>query len=131
MHPARRVASGLWFLLGLEIKEVVLLFVQRVRPYGMGLTQFLIERRGERSFLSDHATATVAVAATFLLRGLPKRGAIFLWAAVLVRVSRVDIGSHYASDVPPGAATGLVAAGLVAGVYREGTRIDRRNIAFM
>lgn len=125
------VASGLSFLLGLGINQVVLLFVQRVRPYDMGLTHLLIERSADWSFPSDHATATVAVAATFLLHSLPKRDALFLCAAALVCLSRVYIGTHYASDVLGGAATGLVAAGLVAAVYREGTRIDRRITAIL
>ena len=46
-------------------------------------------------------------------------------AALLVALSRVFIGTHYASDVLGGALTGAVAAMLVARLYQRGTRVDR------
>ncbi|WP_094574522.1 MULTISPECIES: phosphatase PAP2 family protein [Brucella/Ochrobactrum group] len=119
------VATGLSFLLGLAINQLILLFVHRMRPYDSGISHLLISPSADPSFPSDHATATFAIAAAFLLHGMRRTGRWFLAAAVLVAVSRVYIGTHYVSDVLGGAATGIVAAILVRALYREGTRLDR------
>lgn len=119
------LATGFSFLLGLAINQLILLFVQRARPYDAGVTCLLIERSADFSFPSDHATATVAIAAAFLIHGMPRRGALFLAAAMLMVFSRVYVGTHYASDVLGGAITGIIAASLVRPVYQRDTRIDR------
>lgn len=119
------IASGLSFLLGLTLNQIVLLFVSRTRPYDEAVTTLLIARSSDFSFPSDHATAGVAVAAAFLAHGMRRRGIIFLAAGILITFSRVYIGTHYASDVLGGAATGVVAALLVRQAYREGTLPDR------
>jgi undecaprenyl-diphosphatase len=126
-HPTRHVlvAAGLSFLLGLGFNQLVLLFVQRVRPYDAQITHLIIDRSADFSFPSDHATASFAIAAAFLLHGLPKRGFVFLAAAVLLAVSRVYIGTHYVGDVLGGAVTGIVAAFVVRAAYREGSKLDR------
>lgn len=65
-RPANRhtlVAVGLSFSLGLGINQIILLFVHRLRPYDTGVSRLLIERSHDFSFPSDHATATVAIAA--------------------------------------------------------------------
>lgn len=119
------LATGFSFSFGLAINQVVLLFVQRARPYDAGVTHLLIERSADFSFPSDHATATIAIASAFLIHGMPRRGALFLAAAMLMVFSRVYVGTHYASDVLGGALTGIIAASLVHPVYQRGTRIDR------
>ncbi|MDW6022538.1 phosphatase PAP2 family protein [Mesorhizobium sp. BAC0120] len=119
------VAAGLSFLLGLALNQVILLFVHRLRPYDGGVTHLLIAPSADYSFPSDHATATFAIAAAFLLHGMRRIGLWFLAGAILVTVSRVYIGTHYMSDVLGGALTGVAAAMLVLAVYREGTRADR------
>lgn len=119
------VAAGLSFLLGLAINQIILLLVHRLRPYDAGITHLLIAPSVDPSFPSDHATATFAIAAAFLLHRMRRQGLWFLAAAVLVTISRVYIGTHYVSDVLGGAATGIVAALLVCALYREGTRLDR------
>lgn len=118
------VAAGLSFLLGLGINQVVLLFVQRLRPYDVGVSHLLIERSADFSFPSDHATASAAIAAAFLLHGLKRQGLAFLATAVLLAVSRVYIGTHFLGDVLGGTITGIAAAATVKAVYREGTRAD-------
>ena len=126
-RPTRHVlvAAGLSFLLGLGFNQLVLLFVQRVRPYDAQITHLIIDRSEDFSFPSDHATASFAIAAAFLLHGLPKRGFVFLAAAVLLAISRVYIGTHYVGDVLGGAVTGIVAAFVVRAAYREGSKLDR------
>lgn len=119
------VAAGGSFLLGLAINQLILLLVHRMRPYDAGISHLLIAHSADPSFPSDHATAAIAVAAAFLGHGMRRAGAWFLAAAVLVMVSRVYIGTHYASDVLGGALTGIVGALLVRALYREGTRADR------
>lgn len=67
------LATGFSFLFGLALNQVILLFVQRARPYEAGVTHLLIERSADFSFPSDHATTTVAIAAAFLIHGMPRR----------------------------------------------------------
>ena len=119
------VAAGLSFLVGLGFNQIVLLFVQRVRPYDAGISHLIIERSADWSFPSDHSTASFAIAAAFLLHGFKGRGSALLVAALAVGLSRVYVGTHYVTDVLGGAATGIVAAILVCLLYREGTRADR------
>lgn len=119
------VAAGLAFLLGLALNQFILLFVHRLRPYDDGVTHLLIARSADFSFPSDHATATFAIAAAFLLHGLRRVGLWFLAAAILVTVSRVYIGTHFVGDVLGGAMTGIAAAMLVRAFYWQGTRADR------
>lgn len=125
------VAAGLSFLIGLGLNQIILLFVHRVRPYDAGLTHLIISRSADWSFPSDHATATFAIATAFLLQGLPKRGVLLLLGALVMCVSRVFVGTHYASDVLGGAITGIVAALCVRGLYWEGTYVDKLVTAIL
>lgn len=125
--PTRHVlvASGLTFLIGLGINQLVLLFIQRARPYDAHVSRLLVERSADFSFPSDHATASFAIAAAFLAHGLRGRGTVFLVAAVIISLSRVFIGTHYVSDIIGGAATAVIAAMLVRAAYRENMALDR------
>lgn len=119
------VATGLSFLFGLLINQLILLLVHRIRPYDGGVAHLLISPSADPSFPSDHATASIAIAAAFLLHGLRRMGLWFLAAAALIAFSRIYVGTHYVGDVVGGAATGFIAAILVRTLYREGTRFDR------
>jgi undecaprenyl-diphosphatase len=119
------VATGLSFLIGLAVNQVILLLVHRIRPYDAGISHLLIAPSADPSFPSDHATATFAIAAAFLMHGMRRLGFWFLAAALLVTISRVYIGTHYVSDVLGGALTGIIAAMVVRALYWEGTRLDR------
>jgi undecaprenyl-diphosphatase len=119
------VSCGLSFLLGLGLNQMVLLFVHRPRPYDAGVTHLLIAPSADWSLPSDHATATMAIAASFLLHRMPRTGTLFLAASLLMMFSRVYVGIHFAGDVLAGAVTGVLAALLVWKLYRQGTRLDR------
>jgi undecaprenyl-diphosphatase len=119
------VAAGLSFLIGLGLNQIALLFVHRARPDDAGVSHLIISRSADWSFPSDHASATFAIAAAFLLHGFGRRALIFLAAALLVCLSRIYVGTHYAGDVIGGAATGIIAASAARWLYREGTWADR------
>lgn len=119
------VAAGLSLLLGVGLNQFILLFIHRVRPYEDGITRLIISRSSDWSFPSDHATASTAIAAAFLLQRFDGRGLLFLGAGLLICVSRVYVGTHYASDVVGGILIGAVASALVSLVYREGSKADR------
>ena len=119
------VVSGLSFLFGLGINQLILLFVQRLRPYDLGVTHLLIDRSADFSFPSDHATATAAIAFAFLLNGMRREGGIYLFAMLAVTVSRIFVGTHFVSDVLGGIGTGMIAVLIVGKLYVEGSRADR------
>lgn len=119
------VQAGLAFFLGLGFNQIILLFVDRVRPYAAGVSDLLIAPSADPSFPSDHATAAFAIAVTFAVSNMPKRAVWFGLAALTVAISRVYIGTHYASDVLGGALTGAIAGALLPSLYARGTRIDR------
>jgi undecaprenyl-diphosphatase len=119
------LAAGLSFLIGLGLNQLILLYIQRVRPYDAGITNLLIERSVDFSFPSDHATAAFAIAAAFWFGGLRGRSFAFMIAAITVAVSRVYVGTHYVGDIVGGASTGIIAALLARVVYWKDTRFDR------
>lgn len=118
------IVTGFSFLVALALNQFILLFIHRMRPYDAGLTHLLIAPSPDFSFPSDHATASITIAAAFLLYGFRYRGIVFLIAALLISFSRIYIGTHYVSDVVGGMATGIIAVILVRIFYREGTRLD-------
>ena len=118
------LAAGFSFMLGLALNQLILLFIDRVRPYDAGVTNLLIAPSDDPSFPSDHATAAFAIAAVFLAYHF-KGAKILLFAATLISASRIYVGTHFVSDIVGGAVTGILAAGVVLWIYREDTRADR------
>jgi len=119
------VAAGFAFILALGLNQLVLLGVDRVRPYLVGITTLLVPPSTDPSFPSDHATAAFAIAAAFTLSWLRRQAIWFSLAAIVIAFSRVYIGIHYFGDVLGGAVSGLVAAVVVVSIYRPRTRFDR------
>jgi undecaprenyl-diphosphatase len=93
-------AAGLSLLVGVALKQVILLFVHRIRPYDAGVTHLIISRSGDWSFPSDHATVTFAIAASFLLHGFGRRGLAFLAVALWVCTSRIYVTSAISRTRP-------------------------------
>ena len=119
------VAAGLAFVLGLALNQLLLLEFDRVRPYISGVTTLLVPPSADPSFPSDHATAVFSIAATFMLGQMRWQALWFFPGAVVVALSRVFVGIHYFGDVLGGAATGVIAAVVIAAIYKRETRIDR------
>ena len=119
------VAAGLTCASALVVNQIILLFIQRSRPYVHGITHLLTSPSTDPSFPSDHAAATFAIAAAFLLHGANRRGILFMLLAAIVSYSRVYIGTHYVSDVVGGALVAVVTAIAVILAFRPGTRLDQ------
>ncbi len=123
-RPHRRhtaVSAGLAFsAAGLLINQLILLFIHRLRPYDAGLTSLLIPTTTDPSFPSDHATASFAIASTFLLKGLKPAAMWLTLAAVVVCFSRIYVGTHYLTDVLGGKLTACIASLLVGWLYGQG-----------
>ena len=119
------LSGGLSFLLGLGINQIIIAVIHRVRPYDADITHLIVEKSADWSFPSDHATASVSIAAAFALQRLPLRTVLFGLVAVVICLSRVYVGTHYVSDVLGGALVGICAAYLVKLLYRENSRLDR------
>src|SRR5262249_40972243 len=103
----------------------ILLAVHRMRPYDAGITHLLIAPSADPSFPSDHASASFAIVFAYLFAAGYRKAVCFFSGALLVVFSRVYIGTHYLVRVLGGLRTALLAAVIVRGSYREGTRFDR------
>ena len=118
------VAAGLSFLTALAINQFIILFVHRLRPYDAGISHLIVSRSADWAFPSDHATASMAIVATFVLNGLPRRAIPLAVLAALIGWSRIFVGTHYVTDVLGGCLTGVAGAVLVRAFYRRGSRLD-------
>lgn len=125
------ICAGLAFLLGLALNQGILLFIHRMRPYDAGVSHLLIARSADWSFPSDHATASMSVAAAFAIQKIPRRALALFAMAFLVCLSRIYVGTHYLGDILGGTATGIVAAIAVRFLYREHSKLDRIATAIL
>ncbi|SRR5581483_3397878 len=112
--PVRRaaVAAGLSAGLALLIVKIITEFYDRARPFVAhpGGVHLFAKHAADASFPSDHATASMAIAAAFLLRRRFGLGALTLVFAAILDFGRVAAGFHYPTDVLGGAAIGALAA---------------------
>jgi len=127
-RPAMRhagIAAGASFLLGLGLAQIILLFVHRDRPYDAGVSHLIIAKTADWSFPSDHAIASTSIGFAWALQGLRKGLLILTGLAILICLSRIYVGMHYASDILGGLLVALFAAVAVKRVYQADTKLDR------
>lgn len=120
------LSSGFAFLLSLGINQIVLLVVERTRPYDAIASHLIIPPSADPSFPSDHASAAFAVAFSFLLLGWRRKGMWYAVAAALLALSRVYVGIHYLGDVVGGATTAYLAASFVYLAFRQESQLNQR-----
>jgi undecaprenyl-diphosphatase len=125
------IASGLAFLLGEGINQLILLGIHRIRPYDTGLTHLIIAKSADWSFPSDHATAVSAIAATFAILAWRKQAIWFVLAAIIICWSRVYVGTHYISDVLAGSLTAIAAAAIVTRIYKPDSRVNQMLVRIL
>ncbi|MET9292146.1 phosphatase PAP2 family protein [Streptomyces sp. NPDC003077] len=104
------LAAGIALLVNIPIRA----FVERPRPFKehAGL-EVLIPGKTDFSFVSDHATLTMAVAVGLFIAHR-KIGLVGLGLALLEGFCRVYMGVHYPTDVIGGFALGTAVALLLA-----------------
>ena len=119
------VAAGASFALGLGLAQIMLLFLHRDRPYDAGISHLIIDKTVDWSFPSDHAIASTSIVFAWAMNGMRRWLWVFVGLAVLICVSRIYLGMHYASDILGGMAVALFAAWVVRQVYRPDTELDR------
>jgi undecaprenyl-diphosphatase len=104
------LAAGIALLLNVPLRE----FVKRPRPFvdheGIDV---LVRGKNDFSFVSDHATLTMAVAVGLFLVSR-KIGLLAVGIALAEGLCRVYMGVHYPSDVVGGFALGTAVALLLA-----------------
>ena len=119
------VAAGASFALGLGLAQVMLLFIQRDRPYDAGISHLIIDKTVDWSFPSDHAIASTSIVFAWAMNGMRRWLWLFIGLAALICFSRVYVGMHYASDILGGMAVALLAVWVVKVVYKPDTKLDR------
>lgn len=107
------ILAGLATMLALAANQLIIHIWQRPRPFMALHAILLLPASADPSFPSDHATFAFAIAVAIFLasRGL---GALALFYAAMLGVSRAYVGEHYVSDVVGGAVCGSLAAVLTS-----------------
>lgn len=118
-------AAGLSAGLGLLVGKIITEFYDRARPFVTHphAVHLFAKHGADPGFPSDHATASMAIAAALLLRGRYGWGLLTLIFSVILDFGRVAVGFHYPTDVLGGAAIGGLAA-LLLWAPPLRTRID-------
>ena len=119
------VAAGASMALGLGLAQILLLFVHRERPYDAGISHLIIDKTADWSFPSDHAIASTSIVFAWVMNGMRHWRWLFIGLAVVICVSRIYVGMHYASDILGGMAVALLATWIVTVVYKPDTKLDK------
>ncbi|MBV9356155.1 MAG: phosphatase PAP2 family protein [Chloroflexi bacterium] len=116
----RAISAGcLAAAVALGLGQVLERTLDRPRPFvALGFTP-LVPHVADASFPSDHTMAGVALVSPLLWSTSPRTGALLLIWALVVGVSRVAAGLHYASDVFASAVLGLALGGLASFVLER------------
>jgi undecaprenyl-diphosphatase len=102
----------------LGISGIIAHYYYRDRPFITHTVFQLIKHPANASFPSDHAAGAFVIAtAIWLFR--KKDGAIWLFLALCIALSRVWTGVHYPSDVIAGALIGTVSAFIVHQLFAK------------
>ena len=124
------ISCGFAVALGLLLNQGILLLVDRVRPYDLGVTHLIVERSADPSFPSDHATVAFAIALMLLLKR-DRLANLYLLFALLVALARIYIGTHFLTDVLGGVATALIGSLLVHKLYNSESMLNQRLIRIL
>lgn len=97
---ARHKAIKCWTatVMALMTNQVIILFIDRVRPYNDNITNLIIKNNPDPSFPSDHTTVAFAIAFILILKK-DKYSKIYLSLAILMGFTRIYVGTHYITDV--------------------------------
>lgn len=111
------LVAFLAFVGSLTFNQFLLVFLHRIRPYELGFTHLLVSPTPDWSFPSDHATAVSAIVAAFWFQHVRWPLLVGLPLAMLICISRVYVGVHYASDIAGGLAIGTLFAWGISRYY--------------
>ena len=117
IYPNRRgrrlgAFCALAMVTGLLVTNLIIKnWVARIRPYELiqGL-ECIVARADDFSFPSGHTTNSLACAWVLFRKAPKKWGVPALVLAILISLSRLDVGIHYPTDVLGGAVIGIGSA---------------------
>lgn len=96
----RKEAIFCWLvtIIWIITNQIIILFINRIRPYESWITNLIIDKSTDPSFPSDHSTVAFSVAFALLYKN-NKNASIYIYIAILMWLSRVYVWTHYFSDV--------------------------------
>jgi undecaprenyl-diphosphatase len=106
------IEGGVAILLTLVISAIIGKIVGQVRPPFITDANTFFLPWSAKSFPSDHASVSFAIAWLFF-REYPKKGIYALIFADLIALSRVFVGVHFPIDIICGALIGIISAEMV------------------
>ena len=98
-------------LAGFLLASLLRLFIDKKRPYELGVTPLVEKPTKGNSFPSRHLTSAFLIGAT-LLNTFPILGGIVLFFGCCLGYTRCAIGVHFPVDVLAGAVLGGILGGL-------------------
>ena len=118
--PVNAFAVCFVVMVGWLAAQAVKMTVARPRPPVDALDHALLVKAGDTSFPSGHTTFVAALSIGLILLATKRRRLVAVLMSVLVvlvAVSRVYTGTHYAGDVVGGVLTALAAGLAAAGIW--------------
>lgn len=113
--------AGAAACLALAINAIIAYFYFRTRPFAaLGFDPLIIKSALDKSFPSDHAAVSWALAAVIYIYN-KKSGYWAGIAAVFICLGRLLVGVHYASDVLAGAGIGILAGFMAFKIFASGS----------